>query len=441
MKKLLLSLSFIAFSSAINAQWTSQATNFDTEVRGLSQIKIVDANIVWALAYDGSGLGANVQEFTRTIDGGASWNAGLIDLGNPDLEINNICPVSATTAWVSALIPAEGKGVIFKTTDGGASWNQQLTEGFQAAASFLNGVYFFNENVGIAYGDPVAGNRFEIYRTIDGGDTWTSLPTTSSTAILSGEYGYNNDPITAGGAFWFTTSKGRLYRSIDQGATFTAAAAPLNDFGGVATPGTTGTAIFSDANTGYLLKAVGTTYTYSTTSNGGASWTPTTPVPFTGTRRLLTYIPGTTRIVATSAAAPVGTSVSTDNGTSWTDVESDAQRGVSAFLNDTTGWCAGFSGALVDGIFKLTSPLGTNDVTASAKFKVYPNPATSTITISAADVDSYQLNVTDLTGKTVMTKPLNGMENNVDISALSSGAYFFELSSDNKREVVKILKN
>ena len=81
------------------------------------------------------------------------------------------------------------------------------------------------------------------------------------------------------------------------------------------------------------------------------------------------------------------------------------------------------------------------DFEATAKFKVYPNPATSVVTISATDVDSYKVSVTDLSGKIIMTKSLTGMENTLDISVLSSGAYFFELSSDNKKEVVKILKN
>ncbi|MDI1317588.1 T9SS type A sorting domain-containing protein [Flavobacterium sp.] len=439
MKKLLLSLSLIALSSTINAQWTSQFTGFADDSRGLNQIKIVDANTVWALAYDGSGAAANVQEFTRTTNGGASWSAGVVDLGNPDLEINNISAVSATTAWVSALVPADGNGVIFKTTDGGASWNQQLSTGFQTTgASFLNSVYFFNENVGIAYGDPTGSGlgEFEVYRTTDGGDNWTQISAAALPNPLSGEYGYNNTPIAVGNTLWFTTNKGNLLRTDDAGITWTKAQAPLTDFGSAAQ---SGTVIFSSETNGYLLKTVGTTYTFYTTSNGGTTWS--AAAAFTGTRRLLTYIPGTTTIVATSAAVPVGTSVSTDNGTTWTDVESGAQRGVSSFLNATTGWCAGFSGALVDGVFKLTSPLATTTVTATAKFRIYPNPATSTVTISATDVDSYKLSVTDLTGKTVMTKSLNGMENNVDVSALSSGAYFFELSSENKREVVKILKN
>jgi len=450
MKKLLLCFSLIALTSTINAQWTSQATGFSAASRGLNEIKIVDANTVWALAYDGSGLGANVQEFTRTTDGGSTWTAGTIDVGNTTLEINNISPVSATTAWSSAIVnlgdpTLDGVGTIVKTSDGGLTWTPQCETCFQVAgSSFLNGVYFWSADVGVAYGDP-EGTEFEIWRTTDGGTNWTRVPGASIANPLSGEYGYNSSPIAAGGTLWFPTNKGRLYRTTDQGATWTAAQAPLTDFG-AALPANSGSAIFSSATNGYLLKTSGTVavpvYTYYTTTNGGQNWSAGTT--FTGTRRILNYIPGTTTIVATSQAAPVGTSVSTDNGVTWTDLEPTGteQRGASAFLNLTTGWCAGFStDPLTDGVFKLTGTLGTQNFENATKFKAYPNPASSIVTISAANVDSYKLSVTDITGKVVMTKSLSGIENTLDISSLSTGAYFFELSSDNIKDVVKILKN
>lgn len=448
-KLLLLSLSLAAFTA--NAQWVAQATGFAAPSRGLSQINIIDANTVWALAYDGSGAEENVQEFTRTTNGGTTWTAGTINLGDPTLEINNISPVSATTAWVSAIInigapnPTDGVGSIFKTTDGGDTWIPQLTQGFQiAGSSFLNGVHFFNANVGIAYGDPVGSGsgEFEVWRTTDGGNTWTQVAASALPNPASGEYGYNNTPIAVGNSLWFTTNKGNLYRTTDAGVTWNKYLAPLTDFG-AALPANSGSVHFSTENNGYLLKTSGTVtnpvYTYYTTTNGGQSWS--TGTTFTGTRKILNYIPGTNTIVATSQADTVGTSISTDNGATWTDLEPGGitQRGASAFLNISTGWCSGFSGPNA-GIFKLSAPLSV-DNHSSAKFKVYPNPATSFVTISATDVDSYKLSVTDLSGKTVMTKSLNGMENNVDISALSTGTYFFDLSSDNKREVVKILKN
>ena len=82
MKKLLLTVSLIGLTSVLNAQWTSQGTGFTATSRGLSQVTALDANTVWAMAYDGSGLGNNVQEFTLTTNGGSSWTAGTIDVGN-----------------------------------------------------------------------------------------------------------------------------------------------------------------------------------------------------------------------------------------------------------------------------------------------------------------------------------------------------------------------
>jgi photosystem II stability/assembly factor-like uncharacterized protein len=446
MKKLLLCFSLIALTSTINAQWTSQATGFSAASRGLTEIKIVDANTVWGIAYDGSGLGLDIQEFTVTTNGGDSWNPGTIDVGNTTLQITNISPVSGTTAWVGAFDSTNGLGGVFKTSNGGSTWEQQNSSAYTTpGVSWFNVVHFFNANVGLTMGDPIGSGlgEFEIYKTIDGGDNWTAISATALPNPLSGEYGYNGGYAAAGGSFWFTTNKGRVYRTTDQGVTWTVSQAPITDFGGEAQ---NGRIYFSNANNGYLQKNVVsgavTTRTYSTTTNGGATWS--TPVPFTGTRFILNYIPGTTTMVATSQAAPVGTSVSTDNGATWTDLEpaGTEQRGASAFLNSTTGWCAGFNtDPLTDGVFKLTGTLGTQNFENATKFKVYPNPASSMVTISAANVDSYKLSVTDITGKVVMTKSLNGIENTLDISSLSTGAYFFELSSDNIKDVVKILKN
>ena len=443
MKKLLLCFSLIALTSTINAQWTSQATGFSAASRGLNEMKIVDANTVWGIAYDGSGLGLEIQEFTVTTNGGDSWNPGIIDVGNTALQITNISPVSGTTAWVGAFDSTDGLGGVFKTSDGGATWEPQNSDGFTTVGeSWFNVVHFFDANVGLAMGDP-EGGEYEIYKTTDGGTNWTRIAGSAIPNPLSGEYGYNGGYAAAGGSFWFTTNKGRVYRTTDQGVTWTVAQAPITDFGAEAQ---NGRIYFSDANNGYLQKNVVagavTTRTYATTTNGGATWS--TPAPFTGTRFILNYIPGTTTMVATSQADPVGTSVSTDNGATWTDIEPTGieQRGASAFLNLTTGWCAGFStDALTDGVFKLTGALGTQNFENATKFKVYPNPASSMVTISAANADSYKLSVTDITGKVVMTKSLNGIENTLDISSLSTGAYFFELSSDNIKDVVKILKN
>lgn len=459
MKKTLLFLSLIASISTVNAQWVAQATGFSEESRGLLEIKIVNENVVWALAYDGgtptppATENPDIQEMTMTSDGGLTWTARVINIENPALHLTNISPVSATTAWIGAVDNTLGLGGVYKTIDGGESWNQQNVPAYLVdGESWFNGVHFFDENVGLTIGDPTgtgANRRFEIYRTTDGGDTWATLTTTVPVA-LADEYGYGGGFEASGDTFWFTTSKGRIFRTNDRGVTWSQFQSPTADFGGYTTPGTSATLHFSTPSIGCLLRTVRTgpasnyvyTRTFFTTTNGGQTFTG--GAAFSGNRYILNYIPGTTYIVATSqqvTPAAYGTSISLNNGTSFDEVESDLQRGAAAFLSPSIGWCAGFSEDIINGgIYKLETALSNNAV-AATKFKVYPNPASSIVTISNPAVETANLSVTDLTGKVVMTKALNGIENTVDVSALSSGAYFFEIKANDKKEVIKILKN
>ena len=114
---------------------------------------------------------------------------------------------------------------------------------------------------------------------------------------------------------------------------------------------------------------------------------------------------------------------------------------MSSFFNGSTGWSAGFSqNATTGGIFKFNGTLSNADF-ATTKFSVYPNPSSSLVTISSVDFDSYKLKVTDITGKVMMNKELNGLENAVDVSNFSNGIYFFEVNAGNKTETIKIIKN
>lgn len=443
MKKTLLYLFFISLSSYVNAQtWTTEASGFANPARGIHDIQIVDANTVWATAYDGSGGTTPIQEFTLTLDGGTTWNAGTINVGNTALTIGDISAVSATTAWVSAFDTTAGLGGVWKTTDGGTTWTAQNTTGFTTAgSSWCDGVHFFDANNGLAYGDPV-GTAFEIYTTSDGGATWT--PRTSPASVTN-EWGYSGSYAYAGNTFWFTTSKGKIYKTTDMGVTWTKLSSPLSDFGSSVTATNYGTLYFTDNNTGIIVgtKDTGTTYKIYTTTNGGTTWN--TGVVYTGFLSMC-YVPGTTSLVATSAniTTGAGSSYSNDNGVTWTSIDVDVQHGVPAFLNATTGWCGGFnSSASTEGMFKFNGDLllSNQSFNSNNNFKAYPNPANNVINVTTNNIDSYKLRVTDITGKVVLEKALNGIQNSIDISALSNGAYFFTFNSDNKIETAKIIKN
>ena len=99
--------------------------------------------------------------------------------------------LDAQTAWLVAYPRGANQiGGIFKTIDGG-SWSRQDSANYDSSSSFANVVYFWDENVGFAQGDPLS-TEFELYVTNDGGDNWNAVPGSSIPNPLGGEYGYDN---------------------------------------------------------------------------------------------------------------------------------------------------------------------------------------------------------------------------------------------------------
>ncbi|WP_130733656.1 T9SS type A sorting domain-containing protein [Flavobacterium sp. J27] len=444
MKRKLLYL-FLLTSTISNAQWVSQATGFTTTSRGVTDINIVDANTVWALGYDGSGGGANVQEFTRTSNGGTTWTSGAINIGNTALELTNISPVSATTAWVGAVSPTNGMGGVWKTTNGGTTWTQQNATAYTNANSFFNVVHFFDANTGITQGDPITATDFEVYRTTNGGTTWTAVPASSLPNIVSGEYGYNGGNVAAGNSFWFVTNKGKIYRTTDMGVTWTKYNTPITDFAGTSVGGTL---LFSDNNNGILLGRNGSgtsaTYTMYTTSNGGVLWS--AGVPYTQPYLSLSFIPGTTILVGTASNNTTFTynsGYSTDFGATWTPIDSGVQRTSIKFLDGTTGWAGGFTtSSTTDGIYKYTGANLGSDSFLASKFAIYPNPANDVISIVSDNLLFESISLTDINGRVVKETNASSTTNfNLNISDLNAGIYFMKIKTADGILDKKIIKN
>jgi len=335
-------------------EWIPQNSGFAQASRGIFHISIVDPNIVWATAYDGSGGGANVQQFTKTINGGTTWTPGTINVGNTALGISMIHALDANTAWVAAYPTAAGQtGGIWKTTNGGTTWTRQTTATFNNAASFTNVVHFWNANEGICQGDPINGD-FEIYRTTNGGTNWTLVAGANIPNPLSGEYGYTRQIEVIGDTVWFTTNLGRIYRSVNKGVNWTVSQSPLADFGGTAMSGSLS---FATGTRGMITNINGQVWE---SLNGGTTWTQLTT---TGTVFVnsLCYIPNTTIAFTTGAGAgAAGSSYTNDGGRSWNIIDTEQHLFVE-FINQSVGWSGWFNtSATQNGMWKwndLSSPL------------------------------------------------------------------------------------
>lgn len=431
-KSLLLIFSLIAMNSQGQDFWTSEATTFTQVSRGLDDISIVDANIIWAKAYDGaSNTPANVRQYTRSIDGGDTWTSGNINLGTgqTSLNISSITAVSASTAWVSAHPSPSGLGGVWKTIDSGTTWTKQATALFNTSDSFTNFVYFWDATTGITQGDPSDG-YFEIYTTVNGGINWTRVPSANIPAPLTGEYGYVHNYDVVGNTIWFGTNKGRFFKSTDQGLNWTVSQSPITDLGGETVSGSYS---FTSTTNGLLYTSAGNLYT---TIDGGAVWTQTAFAGVIGNRNI-EYVPGTNVVVSvgtdtSNPADPVSyTAYSTNNGLNWTSVMPDLQVTTLKFKDNETGFGGGFTISSTEGgVFKYTgNVLGIDSFSKNQKPIAYPNPTQDLLQVSGEDIK--EIIIFDMLGKEIIHKKMNPVNRlDLDVSALTKGIYLLSITDD-----------
>jgi len=443
MKRILFSVTALLISSAAFSQfWTTQNSGFTTASRGIAGMEVPNANTVWAFAYDGMDSENHIQEFTKTSNGGTTWTAGSINLGNPALSIANISGIDANTAWVAAFDPVDGQGGVWKTTNGGTTWVNQHS--LTTTDSWTNYVHFFDANNGVMGGDPTGGS-FEVYTTSNGGTTWTRVPAANIPAPLAGEYGYNNGYYAVGDNMFFYTGKGRIFKSTDKGLTWTVLLTNtiLTDFGGETI---NGDMAWSDANRGMILRKAFSTTGNPTgiqlhrTTDGGANWTPVTFTGITAANRIsdISYIPGTNILVASSTSG--GTWKSGNNGTTWTALDTGVQHLGIRCSDASNCYSGGFNtSSTVGGMFKSSQAvLAVSEIKAAAKssLSIYPNPTKGEINIKT-DKKIKTISVLDASGRTVNTAD----SDRTDISNLPKGVYHVKAELNDGTSVTeKVIK-
>ena len=430
---------FITVNSTSSSAWIPQATGFTTASRGIGYISICDENTVWATAYDGSGNNANVQEFTKTTDGGNTWTPGTLDLGDPNLGISMVFGLDENVAWCVAYPNGSGQtGGIWKTTNGGSSWTRQSTATYNDTSSFSNVVYFWDANNGFCQGDPIGG-YFELYTTNDGGTNWVRVPQANIDAPLSGEYGYTRQIEVVGDNVWYTTNKGRIFCSTDRGLHFSAYQTPISDFGGQTMSGN-----FSFANDtdGIIIDVNSNTYK---TNDGGQTWNQVTT---NGTvfAAGVCWIEGTDFVVSTgSVQGASGSSYSEDGGVTWDTLDS-VQHLYVDFLNAATGWSGWFNNTSSDGGIWKWIGVPVNDkaiVAENNNIVIYPNPSNGQINITIPKTKgNININIFNLMGKQVYSINKNSYGNSnisLDLNNLAKGVYIAVIKNDKTVSKQKIV--
>ena len=328
-------LLLLAFSARAEAQWVTQPSGTDADLRGLS---VVAPAVVWASGAHGTVL--------RTTNGGTTWTLTTI----PDASHLDLRGIAATSSTVAHAMSIADSSRIFRTVDGGRTWSLRYMS--LRKGSFFDAIRFFDPKHGIVMSDPVDG-RFLLVTTNDGGETWQEVPAERLPPCLPGERAYaasGSGIATFGRHVWFVSggaATARVFHSTDRGTTWTVSDSPIR--AGIRTAGIFSIA-FRDTMHGVIA---GGDYrqpalrgrNLALTSDGGATWTvvdsATSPMGF---RSAVAFVPGTNgkRLVAVGLN---GTDISSDGGRTWVAVDTAAYNAV-AFASRTAGFAVGAKGSV-----------------------------------------------------------------------------------------------
>ena len=226
-------------STNLGGTWSAIDVGVNTNLQSVS---FVDSQLGYA-------CGTN-SEVVKTTDGGLTW-APVTRPSVTNYTLQAIEFVDANTGWVIVNFLTDPGGNIFKTIDGGTTWTQQTI----GTTDQLAALDMVNANVG--YITLNSSNR-PIYKTIDGGTNWTAVPTPFNAGQIRSVRALDANLVYLG----IAAGTNRVGKSIDGGATWQQIALPATaDVVSVD---------FKDANTGYV--AGQSLNALFKTTDGGATW-------------------------------------------------------------------------------------------------------------------------------------------------------------------------
>jgi photosystem II stability/assembly factor-like uncharacterized protein len=316
--------------------------------QGLIAVSPVNEHVVWA-----SGRGGT---FVVTTDGGRHWRSGVVP-GAEALQLRDVEGVSDRVAYVQSIGDNPTDFRIYKTTDGGATWTMQFQN--QLVGAFYDCFAFWSPTRGISHSDSVNG-VFPDIRTRNG-HTWRSISANMPPA-LPGEAsfaasgtcvateGERNAWIATGGS-----TAARVLATTDGGNTWNAYVTPL-----VSNPSAGAfTVAFRDSRHGIvgggdLDPADPNNASTATSNDGGRTWTLGSPTPVTGAIFGLAYVDGgrhnrhdddDDRAVVITANAG-GAAWTPNEGKTWYLLNGVTGFWAVAFASPRAGWLVGVNGTI-----------------------------------------------------------------------------------------------
>jgi PKD repeat protein/photosystem II stability/assembly factor-like uncharacterized protein len=213
-------------------------------------------------------------------------------------------------------------GVVYKTTDGGATWTPTTI-----AASSLESVWFVSSSTGFA-----AGTNGKIYKTTNAGNTWVVQTTNNTTDIHDIQF-----PTSSTG---YAVSDTALFKTTNSGSAWATSSVPSVNNNSQAHG-----IYFTSASSGVVFGATNFFNGWiSRTTNSGTSWT----TPYT-TAAVINDVYFVSSTVGYAVGNAGGIYKTTTSGTAWTLKNSGITSNLNAvfFVNASIGYAVGDNGVIL----------------------------------------------------------------------------------------------
>jgi photosystem II stability/assembly factor-like uncharacterized protein len=315
---------------------TPQESGTDALLIGMG---IVNDSTVW--------LGGTNGTWARTTDGGLTWHTGVV-AGADSLQFRDAHGIDASTAYLLSI----GNGPqsrIYRTSDGGTSWTLLFQSEEQSA--FFDCFGFWDDSSAIAFSDSFEG-RFRIISTTDGA-TWTAISPEVLPAAADGEGAFAASGtclVTHGDSTaWIGTGASdggaRVLRTTDRGTTWSVAATPIvrGPSAGIASLAVRSPLELA-ALGGDIAQPDSIMDNIALSTDGGETWMLGARTPFPGAVYGAAYVPGAPS-PALVAVGPGGVALSNDGAQTWTLLDTLNHWSV-GFASPSRGWAIGPGGRI-----------------------------------------------------------------------------------------------
>ena len=278
--------------------------------------------------------------FGFTKDGGNLWEIDSIQIDGKALEFRAISVTSKAVFLLNVASPA----YLLKSEDDGQNWNIVYHDDHSDV--FYNSMKFWDNENGIAVGDPIDG-CLSVIITHDGGESWKKLDCSVLPPTAEGEAGFaasNTNIALKGDHAWLATGgkKARIFHSPDKGTSWKVFNTPIQQGGKM-------TGIFSvefyDEENGIIFGGDwedqnNNNGNKGSTKDGGKTWQLINDGLDPGYRSCIQFIPNTKGQGVIAVGIP-GISYSPNGGKRWQHFNKDYFYTIRITDSGKVAWLAG----------------------------------------------------------------------------------------------------